>query len=221
MTIDRRNVLFSLRKVVAIDEQGVPCSADQSVAFDYFSNLKTAIDSLSQAEVVNVAELLRDTRDNGGTIYTMGNGGSGATASHMAGDLNKGASYGRRERFKAMCLNDNYATFAALANDHGYSEVFVEQLKNFLLPGDLVIGFSGSGNSANVVKAIQYARTHGARTLAVTGFDGGRLRDCAEHGFHVAVDDMQICEDLHMVLVHVLLKMLTASQGKNVSDVAV
>ncbi len=221
MPTDHRQVVFSLRNVVAIDRRPVNPADDHAVAADYIARLKSAIDALSMDDITHVAQLLRDTRDQGGTVFTMGNGGSGATASHMAGDLNKGASYGRALRFKAVCLNDNYSTFAALANDHGYSEVFVEQLKNFLTPSDLVIGFSGSGNSANVVKAMQFARAAGAQTLAVTGYNGGRLRQCAAHGVHVNVDDMQICEDLHMTMVHVLLKMLNANVGEALDDVAI
>ena len=100
----------------------------------------------------------------------MGNGGSGASASHAAGDLNKGVSYGREKRFRVISLNDNLATLTAYANDVSYVDVFVEQLKNFLRPGDLVIAISGSGNSPNVLKAIEYANQQGAITVGLTGF---------------------------------------------------
>lgn len=194
-----------------------PNGHDRSIISEYLNVLQRTIDAISQEEILAVAKVLRESRDRGRMVYTMGNGGSGATASHFAGDLNKGASHEQVSRFKAVCLNDNYATYSAYANDIDHSQMFVEPLKNFLVPGDLVIGISGSGNSANVVKAMEYARAHGGRTLAVVGFDGGELKTCAEMSFHVPINDMQISEDLHMVLVHVLVKALTTSSVESVS----
>jgi D-sedoheptulose 7-phosphate isomerase len=140
----------------------------------------------------------------------MGNGGSGATASHFTGDFNKGLSFHKARRFRFICLNDNYATFAAYANDVGYEDVFVEPLKNFLAEGDLVIGISGSGNSPNVLKAVEYANDHGAVTLGLTGYDGGKLKTLARHGVHIPIADMQVTEDLHMVLDHLAYVVLGA-----------
>jgi phosphoglycolate phosphatase-like HAD superfamily hydrolase len=123
-------------------------------------------------------------------------------------DFNKGLSYGKRRRFRFMCLGDNTATLTAYANDVSYDDVYVEQLRNFLEPGDLVIGISGSGNSRNVVKAVEFANSSGAVTLGLTGYDGGALRKTAQHGVHIPIADMQVTEDLHMVLDHLAYSIL-------------
>ena len=107
-----------------------------------------------------------------------------------------------------MCLSDNVPTLTAYANDLSYDEVFVEQLRNFLEPGDLVIAISGSGNSRNVLKAVEYANRSGAITLGLTGYDGGELRRMAQHGVHIPIADMQVTEDLHMVLDHLCYAVL-------------
>jgi D-sedoheptulose 7-phosphate isomerase len=142
----------------------------------------------------------------------MGNGGSAATASHFACDFNKGASYGYgdKNRFKFICLNDNMASLMAYANDVGYEEIFVEQLKNFFNPQDVVIGISGSGNSVNILKAIEYANANNGITIALTGYNGGKLKSIAKYGVHVNIDDMQIVEDLHMTMDHLSMKMIAS-----------
>jgi D-sedoheptulose 7-phosphate isomerase len=113
-------------------------------------------------------------------------------------DLNK--------KFKMICLNDNLPTLLALANDMSYDAVFVEQLKNFFLPGDLVIGISGSGNSPNVLRAIEYARMHEGATIGLSGFSGGKLASIADIAWIVPVDDMQKIEDMHMIVVHMIMQ---------------
>jgi len=175
---------------------------------DYFSRLKTTLDRISRDELQTFLGLLVQALEGGKTIFIMGNGGSGATASHFTGDFNKGLSYHKARRFRFMCLNDNFPTLGAYANDVSYEDVFVEQLKNFLQPGDLVIAISGSGNSPNVIKAIEYANTQGAISLGLTGYDGGKLKKTARFGVHVPIADMQITEDLHMVLDHMAYAVL-------------
>jgi D-sedoheptulose 7-phosphate isomerase len=140
----------------------------------------------------------------------MGNGGSGASASHAAGDFIKGASYGLEKRFKMICLNDNLPSMMAIANDIGWDDIFVEPLKNFLQPQDLVIGISGSGNSANVVKALEYANAQGATTVAMTGFKGGKIKEIASISVHVPVMDMEVTEDIHMVIFNIVKKEMMA-----------
>ena len=174
----------------------------------YFNKLKATIDLVSREEVNTLIGLLLDALEGGKTVFTMGNGGSAATASHYAADFNKGLSYGKARRFRFICLADNTATLTAYANDVAYEEVFVEQLRNFLEPGDLVIGISGSGNSRNVLKAVDHANGAGAITVGLTGYDGGELRRVAQHGVHIPADDMQVTEDLHMVLDHLLYAVL-------------
>jgi D-sedoheptulose 7-phosphate isomerase len=174
----------------------------------YCSRLKATLDRVSREELNAFLNLLLDALERGSTVYVMGNGGSAATASHFAVDFNKGLSYRKARRFRFVCLNDNVPTLTAYANDVGYEEVFVQQLRNLLDPGDLVIGISGSGNSPNVVKAIEYANSTGAATIGITGYDGGALKRAAKHGVHVPIADMQVTEDLHMVLDHLAYAVL-------------
>jgi D-sedoheptulose 7-phosphate isomerase len=175
----------------------------------YFAKLKSTVDAMSRQEINGFLSLLEEARDSGRTIFIMGNGGSAATASHYACDFNKGLSYGKDKRFRFVCLNDNVPTLTAYANDVGYDEVFREQLRNFLSPRDLVIGVSGSGNSKNVLAAIEYANSVGAETVGLSGFDGGALKRIAKHCVHVPVDNMQITEDVQMVLDHLIYSILT------------
>jgi D-sedoheptulose 7-phosphate isomerase len=179
----------------------------------YLAKLKETLDGVSRRELDDLADLLVRARQEGRRVYTLGNGGSAATASHFAADFNKGLSYGRPERFRFVCLADNVAILTAYANDVAFEDVFVEQLKNHLEPGDVVIAISGSGRSPNVVKAVAYANEIGAVTVALTGFDGGPLRSLARHGVHVPVEDMQIAEDIHLVIDHLLVRVLETTAG--------
>ena len=171
---------------------------------DYLSLLKSTLDKLSPENLENVSKAFLACYESGGTFYVFGNGGSAATASHMAGDFMKGASYGLEKRFKFICLNDNNSAMMAIANDISYDDIFVEQLKNFLQPNDLVIGISGSGNSNNVVKAMEYAKEKGVKTLALCGYSGGKIKQLADLNVHAEVNDMEICEDIHMVVFHTI-----------------
>ena len=168
----------------------------------YLKKVEAALAALDRAAVAEFVAELTAARDRGGWIYTCGNGGSAMTASHFVGDLMKGASYGKPSRFKAHCLADNSPTLLAYANDVSYDEVFVEPLVNLLTPDDLVVGISGSGNSPNVVKAIEYANSRGAVTVGLCGYDGGKLKQAARHSVHVALHDMLVVEDVHMALCH-------------------
>jgi D-sedoheptulose 7-phosphate isomerase len=163
------------------------------------------VEAIAQLEEAMLSAYL-----SGNTIFMFGNGGSGATASHIAGDFVKGASYGLERRFKCICLNDNNASLMAIANDISYDAIFVEPLKNFLQAGDLVIGFSGSGNSTNVVQALEYARAQGAKTVAMCGFKGGKIKDIAHIVVHAPVMDMEVTEDVHLIVFHALKQNLIA-----------
>lgn len=177
---------------------------------DYCQGLKQALDAIPTDAAEAFLQHLESAYLEGRQVFIMGNGGSGSSASHAAGDLNKGVSYGREKRFRVMSLNDNMATLTAYANDVSYSEAFVEQLKNFLRPGDLVIGISGSGNSPSILKAIEYANQQGAITVGMCGFSGGKLAGMAQLPVHVPVNDMQKVEDIHMMLFHVAMQVLCA-----------
>jgi D-sedoheptulose 7-phosphate isomerase len=174
----------------------------------YFSRLKSTLDRISRQELNDFLHLLLDALEGGKTVFMLGNGGSASTASHFAADFNKGLSLGKARRFRFMCLSDNLPTLTAYANDLSYDVVFVEQLRNFLEPGDLVVAISGSGNSRNVLKAIEFANAEGAITVGLTGYDGGELKRVARHGVHIPIDDMQVTEDLHMVLDHLCYAVL-------------
>src|SRR6187402_3606390 len=136
---------------------------------NYLSLVKDTIDKLDRAQIEKTAEAFMRVYDAGKTIYIFGNGGSAASATHACGDFVKGASFGLEKRFRVMSLVDNLPALMAIANDVSYDHIFIEQLKNFIEPGDLVVGISGSGNSVNVVKAMDYAKSKGIQTIAFCG----------------------------------------------------
>lgn len=175
---------------------------------NYLKDLSNIFDEINEKEFESFISELQDAYDKKSHIFICGNGGSAASASHFACDLNKGVSFGNEKRYKIICLNDNIPTMLAYANDVSYSEVFVEQLKNFMNKGDLVIGVSGSGNSENVLKAIRYGNEHGGRTFGICGFGGGRLKDTARMSIVINNKDMQKVEDLHMIIFHSAMQYL-------------
>jgi D-sedoheptulose 7-phosphate isomerase len=175
---------------------------------DYFKRLAETLEKVDTDSIEKLAGILMKAREQGNTIFIFGNGGSGASASHVTGDFLKGISYQLDKRFRVQCLNDNDSGMMAIANDLSYEEIFIEQLKAFLRKDDVVIGISGSGNSANVVKAIQYAREQGATTVAFCGYKGGKIRDLADHVVHAPVHDMEITEDVHIIIFHALKQSL-------------
>jgi len=175
---------------------------------DYLAEMKTLFDNLDRDQINNVMNKLLETYNKGGFIYIFGNGGSASTASHFVNDFNKGASENLSKRFRFISLNDNVSTILAIANDISFEEVFSFQLENFLEPKDLVIGISGSGNSQNVVKAIEYANKKGAQTVALVGYNGGKLKEIANSYIHIVINDMQKVEDLHMMMDHLMMKIL-------------
>ena len=179
-------------------------------AKQYIELVKSTLDALDAKALESLVDAFHSTYEKGGNIYTMGNGGSGASASHAAGDFLKGASYGLEKRFKMICLNDNLPSMMAIANDIGWESIFVEPLKNFLSPNDLVIGISGSGNSKNVVNAIEYANEQGATTVAMSGFKGGKISQIATIDVHAPVMDMEVTEDVHMVIFNIVKKQMMA-----------
>ena len=140
-------------------------------------------------------------------IYIFGNGGSSSTASHFENDFNKGVSEPLKTKFRFRCLNDNVATLMAVANDMGFEEVFRYQLTDRIEAGDLVIAISGSGNSKNVINAVEYAKSCGNKIIGITGYDGGKLRQMCDVSLHVPVNSMQISEDVHMIFDHLMMSM--------------
>ncbi len=171
---------------------------------EYKTDLIGAIDAIDLAKVDQIIGIFKRTREEGRHIFTCGNGGSASSASHFVCDIVKGASYKRENKFKITSLCDNMATMLAYANDVGYDCVFAEQLKNFAKPGDVVLAISGSGNSPNVVNAVEYANSIGCETIALTGRDGGKLGAAAKLNLNVGVPHMGRIEDAHMIVCHMI-----------------
>lgn len=178
----------------------------QKFATRYLDELRQVLNRFDYTSFENIVEAILDAYEKEKHIFVMGNGGSGATASHFTCDINKGCCMDLEKKFKMICLNDNIPTLLAFANDISYDIVFEEQLKNFFIPGDLVIAFSGSGNSENVVRAVSYAGSNDGRTIAVCGFSGGRLSGLADIAYIVDSRDMQKIEDVHLILVHMIMQ---------------
>jgi D-sedoheptulose 7-phosphate isomerase len=178
----------------------------QQFAREYLSGLTGVIDRFDYARFSEIVDRILSAYRRQARIFVMGNGGSATTASHFACDINKGCCLDLTKKFKMICLNDNLPSLMALANDLDYRSVFEEQLKNFFESGDLVIGISGSGNSENVLRAVRYARENGGATIGFSGFGGGKLAEIVDTAFVARVDDMQKVEDLHMILVHMIMQ---------------
>ncbi len=175
-----------------------------SFLLSYREQLKGTIDMIDLTAVSQATSMLRTACIEGRTIFVCGNGGSAATASHFACDMLKGASYGRSRRFRILALTDPSPTISAYSNDVSYECIFVEQLKNFAQSGDLVMGISGSGNSLNVVRALEYGNSIGCGTIALTGRDGGKLGPLAQLQICVAEPHMGRIEDAHMIVCHMM-----------------
>lgn len=174
-----------------------------NIITNYFNTLIKTLNLLDKEEITTFVSVLKEAKKNDNTIYIMGNGGSATTASHFACNFNKELSFNKSNRFKMICLNDNTPTLLAYANDISYDVIFVEQLKNFLKKEDVVIGISGSGNSMNIINAIEFANSIGAITVGLTGFDGGKLKKIAKYSVNTNLNDMQITEDIHLSLCHI------------------
>ena len=153
--------------------------------------------------------ILENARIEGKKIFICGNGGSAATASHFCCDFNKGVSENQDKKYNFECLSDNIPTMMAVANDISYDEVFRFPLRNKMKTGDVLIGISGSGNSRNVVNAIEYANENGGKTIAIVGYDGGKMKKIADQCIHVNINNMQIAEDIHMILDHLMMYVLS------------
>jgi D-sedoheptulose 7-phosphate isomerase len=170
----------------------------------YRAALLDALAGLDLAKVDQAIQWLTQARDQGRWIFTCGNGGSAATASHFVCGMVKGSSYQRPRKFKMMALTDSLATLTAYSNDVGYEVVFVEPLRNLASAGDVLLAISGSGNSPNVVKATEYANSIGCRTISLTGRDGGKLAQAAQLDIRVPTPHMGRIEDGHMIVCHML-----------------
>jgi D-sedoheptulose 7-phosphate isomerase len=179
----------------------------------YRKGLTDTIGSLDKSQINDVINTLMEAYDRGSNIFIFGNGGSAATASHFVCDFNKGVSAQTEKKFRFVCLNDNVPTLMAIANDCGYENVFSMQLEGKLSKGDLVFAISGSGNSKNVIKAVEYAKTQGNEIISLTGYKGGKLLGLSDHPIHVNIEDMQKVEDVHMMLDHMMSQIIAKKFG--------
>jgi D-sedoheptulose 7-phosphate isomerase len=175
---------------------------------DYFTEIKKTIDLMSVVTIEKVVSILQEARLNGRQVFIMGNGGSASTASHFVCDLAKRTRLPGWPNFRVIGLTDNMAILSAYANDEGYETVFAEQLNNLIHPLDVVIGISCSGNSQNVLNGIDLANTRGAKTIAFTALDGGKLRQMAQVCIHVPTDRVDQGEDIHLMLEHMITEAL-------------
>ena len=171
---------------------------------DYFERLSEAISSVDHGAIKAIVEVLGKVRSKNNTVFLLGNGGSTSIASHWACDLNKAGIC------RALALTDDLPRLLAIANDIGFDEIFVEQLKTHAESGDIVIGISGSGKSSNVLRAVGYAKFLGCTTLGVCGFDGGDLKSMVDICFHVRINDMQIVEDTFLAVGHAIVRVLSS-----------
>jgi D-sedoheptulose 7-phosphate isomerase len=172
----------------------------------YISILKQTMDQLPSQLIADVIEILNQARLQGKQVFIMGNGGSASTASHFVCDLAKNTRAESLPHFRVIGLADNMALASAYANDEGYENVFSQQLANLIDPGDIVIAISASGNSKNVINAIEEARKHNATTIGFTGFDGGRLGQIVNVHIHVKSKIIEHVEDIHLMLEHMIVK---------------
>ena len=171
----------------------------------YFSYLNTVLQNIDTAEVAQFVGTILDARERGVTVYIIGNGGSAATASHFANDFSIGTN-DYEKPFRVTSLTDNVAVLSAIGNDFGYDEIFVRQLRVHAKKGDVLVGISASGNSVNLINAFDFAKIVGIKTVAITAFDGGKMKSIADEGIHVATGAKEYgpAEDAHMILDHLV-----------------
>lgn len=179
----------------------------------YLAEEIRVIKNLDLNVISNIMNILERARLSGNRIFICGNGGSAATASHFVCDFNKGVSYNQIEKYNFECLNDNVPLMMAIANDISYDDIFSEVLKNKMHKDDVLIAISGSGNSRNVIKAVEFANGINATTIGLVGYDGGIIRKLVKHCIHVKINNMQIVEDVHMIMDHVMMFILSEMKG--------
>lgn len=177
----------------------------------YFEMVASALKNININELIKAIEIIESTVANEKAIYVMGNGGSASTASHIQSDLSNTVGQLKGKRMNVSCLSDSIATITAIANDYSYDLIYQKQLYGRLKQGDLIIAVSGSGNSQNVINAAEYAKSEQANIIAMTGYNGGKLKEIAGFNLHVPVDNMQISEDIHLLFNHVITYILNYS----------
>lgn len=174
----------------------------------YLGKLGRLLGALNRDEIDNGIRVIAEAWQAGRQIITLGNGGSALTALHFINDWNKSIYMASGKPFRGRSLVDNMGVVMAYGNDNSFEDIFIEQLKNVLQEGDLVIAISGSGNSENVIRAVKYANDNGATTLGLCGYRGGKLKELAQHTVWADIDDMQLAEDAHFFFGHMVMQRL-------------
>ena len=183
---------------------------------DQYLNTEIEIIKSLDHDVINqIMNEIRASQERGGCIYICGNGGSAATASHYCCDFNKGVSGEEQLNTNFICLSDNTSTITAIANDISYDEIFSYQLKNRIKPNDLLFVISGSGNSKNIVRAMEVVKEKKNRIIGLCGYDGGKVKELSDICLHVNINNMQIVEDIHMILNHCMMYVLSLCAKNN------
>jgi D-sedoheptulose 7-phosphate isomerase len=174
----------------------------------YFSKLSQLIKEVNLEEFDNGIELVKNAWNRGSQVITLGNGGSSMTALHFITDWNKSIYLKTGKPFYGRTLLDNIGLLMAYGNDISFDDIFLEQLKNIMKQDDLIIAISGSGNSENVIRAVDFANKNGGQTLGLCGYSGGKLKSLAQHKIWIKKNDMQLCEDLHAIFGHIVMQKL-------------
>ena len=179
-------------------------SHHQETIHQYLTALKSVVENFPHEDLLAILDVLEAAREREATVFTCGNGGSWATASHMVCDFGKNTRMPGQKRIRIIGLGDNVPTLSAYANDEGYDRVFAEPAINLVRPDDVLIAISGSGNSPNILKTVEAANKIGAITVGLTGFQGGKLKELVDHVLVVPSDSMEMVEDFHLIVDHLL-----------------
>ena len=173
---------------------------------NYISKLTTLLENTDIESITSILLKLEEMHSNNGKLYLIGNGGSAATASHMANDLSVGLKLREIRNFNVESLSDNSSICTAIANDIGYENIFYAQLKNKITKNDVLIAISCSGNSGNIIKAVEYSKKIGSTIIGMTGFEGGKLKEISNINFHINTNkgEYGLVEDMHMILDHII-----------------
>ena len=198
-----------------MQELDTPLTALPGIISAHLSNVRTLLNRVPMFQLERIVEIFRKARDEGSFIYIAGNGGSSATASHWVNDLGKATKRSGRRPMRVVCLSDNTSWLSALANDEGYDRVFSGQLENFAKPGDVLVCISASGNSPNLLRAVEVAEERGLTTIGILGFDGGALKSRVDVVLCVSTDKgaYEVVEDIHSVICHAITKCLIADRA--------
>lgn len=186
---------------------------------DYVTRISLALSATSSERIEEVIKIILNCSENGGTIWLIGNGGSASTSSHFATDLSR-CTNSKGEPIKGLSLCDNSSLITAIGNDFGFEEIFVKQLTNLAKKSDLLISISASGNSVNIIKAIEYAKTNSIKTVALNGFNGGSVHEICDFSIHVptAIGDYGVAEDAHLIISHFICsQMKNIGKNKNIA----